>query len=92
MYHEPGAASLNKLEQGSIRIEQIRRGEAMTEKFSTMNRPTPSHRQRGVTSIEYALIGSLIAVAIVVSVTALGGNLSTLYDNVANEVSQAAGN
>ncbi|MGA0794606.1 MAG: Flp family type IVb pilin [Quisquiliibacterium sp.] len=45
-----------------------------------------------MTSIEYALIGSLIAVAIVLAVTALGVNLGALYDNVANKVAQASGN
>jgi Flp pilus assembly pilin Flp len=36
----------------------------------------------GVTSIEYALLGALIAVAIAVSVAALGLNTNTLFVNV----------
>jgi pilus assembly protein Flp/PilA len=43
----------------------------------------------GATAIEYALIGSLIAVAIVVGVTALGNNLGNLYNNVADKAGNA---
>lgn len=44
----------------------------------------------GVTSIEYALIGSLIAVVIVAAVTTVGANLNGLYQNVAAKVAAAA--
>ncbi|SOY57262.1 Flp pilus assembly protein, pilin Flp [Cupriavidus taiwanensis] len=37
----------------------------------------------GVTSIEYALLGSLIAMAIVVSVTALGETVQGMYEQIA---------
>lgn len=37
---------------------------------------------RGVTAIEYGLIASLVAVVIVVAVTALGGNLSSVFQAV----------
>lgn len=43
-------------------------------------------RQRGVTSIEYALLGALIATAIVIAVTGVGGELSRFYDYVAGRV------
>ena len=36
----------------------------------------------GATSIEYALIASLIAIVIVTGVTAVGTKLSTLYGSV----------
>ncbi len=39
--------------------------------------------ERGVTSIEYALIASLIAMVIVGSVAVLGGSVQALYDRVA---------
>lgn len=42
--------------------------------------------ESGVTSIEYALLGSLIAMAIVSSVAILGENVEALYTMVANEV------
>lgn len=46
--------------------------------------------QDAVTSIEYALIASLIAVVIVVSVGLIGTNASALYGMVADCVSFAA--
>jgi pilus assembly protein Flp/PilA len=39
--------------------------------------------ETAVTAIEYALLGALIAVVIVVSVTQLGSGLLALYDRVA---------
>jgi len=41
---------------------------------------------RGATAVEYGLMVGLIAAVIVVIVTALGGNLSTLFSNVANAI------
>jgi pilus assembly protein Flp/PilA len=38
--------------------------------------------EEGVTSIEYALIASLIAMVIVVTVTALGSTVKDLYQSV----------
>ncbi len=46
--------------------------------------------ESGVTSIEYALIGSLIAVVIVLSVTNVGTAVSELYQLVADVVATAA--
>jgi pilus assembly protein Flp/PilA len=37
---------------------------------------------RGATSIEYALIATLIAIVIIGSLTTLGTNLSTRYESV----------
>jgi pilus assembly protein Flp/PilA len=45
--------------------------------------------ETGVTAIEYALLGSLIAMAIVTSVTLLGGSLKELYEMVAGKVLDA---
>lgn len=42
--------------------------------------------QRGVTSIEYAILGSLIAVAIVATVQVLGLTVSDFYAFLAGEV------
>lgn len=47
--------------------------------------------QSGVTSIEYALMGTLIAMAIVVSATTLGLNLKELYETVAGRVQDVTG-
>lgn len=41
------------------------------------------HDDAGVTSIEYALLGMLIAVAIVVSVSSVGDAVKTLYESIA---------
>jgi len=40
----------------------------------------------GVTSIEYALLGALIALVIIGAVSALGGDVQALYEMVAAEV------
>jgi len=48
--------------------------------------------ESGVTAIEYALLGSLIAMVIVTTVAALGLNLKEAYEMVAGKVQEAAGN
>jgi pilus assembly protein Flp/PilA len=45
--------------------------------------------ESGATSIEYALIAVLIALAIIVSVTAVGASLQSLFSDVASEVTSA---
>ena len=42
--------------------------------------------ESGVTAIEYGLIASLIAVAIIVAVTLVGTNLSGLFNYIAGQV------
>jgi len=42
--------------------------------------------QDGATAIEYALIGSLIAVAIIGALTTLGTNLSSTFAEVASSL------
>lgn len=49
-----------------------------------------ARNQRGVTSIEYALIGALIAMAVVATVGVLGVQLQTLYEFVSDKVSCVA--
>jgi len=41
-----------------------------------------TQKQRGATAVEYALIVALIALAIVVGVTAVGGGLNTAFNNI----------
>jgi pilus assembly protein Flp/PilA len=48
-----------------------------------------SRHESGVTSIEYALLGSLIAVACALTVAAVGGNAATLYTSVCRAVTTA---
>ncbi|HXZ08829.1 MAG TPA: Flp family type IVb pilin [Paraburkholderia sp.] len=40
----------------------------------------------GISAIEYGLLAALIALAIVGAVTTLGGNLSTIFTNVAGSI------
>ena len=46
----------------------------------------------GVTAIEYGLIAALIAVAIIVAVTAVGGGLDAIFDQIAGELPAPAAN
>ena len=45
--------------------------------------------ESGATAIEYGLIAALIAVAIIVAATSVGGSLDTLFTNVADELETA---
>lgn len=47
--------------------------------------------ESGATAIEYGLIAALIAVAIILAVTALGGNLATTFNNIAGELGGTVG-
>ena len=47
-------------------------------------------KERGATAVEYGLLVGLIAVAIIVAVTALGGQLSTLFNNVKTKLPTGA--
>ena len=46
--------------------------------------------ETGATAIEYGLIAGLVSIAIIAALTLLGGNLSTLFDTIANTVSAAS--
>jgi pilus assembly protein Flp/PilA len=43
---------------------------------------------RGASAVEYGLLVALIAIAIIVAVTLLGGNLSAIFDKTANSISK----
>jgi pilus assembly protein Flp/PilA len=43
-------------------------------------------REDGATAIEYTLIAALIAVAAIVSMTAVGGKVTNVLSNVANQM------
>lgn len=45
--------------------------------------------EQGVTSIEYALMGALIAVVIIAAVGSVGTNLKTLYADIATQIGNA---
>jgi len=42
--------------------------------------------EEGVTAIEYGLIAALIAVVIIVAVTAVGTNLETIFNYIAGQL------
>jgi pilus assembly protein Flp/PilA len=42
--------------------------------------------RKGVTAMEYGLIASLVAVVIIVGVTAVGTNLNTLFGTIATNL------
>ncbi|MDO4784753.1 MAG: Flp family type IVb pilin [Propionibacteriaceae bacterium] len=46
-------------------------------------------KEKGATAVEYALIIALIAVVIIGTVTALGGQINTAFQNVSKAVSGA---
>jgi pilus assembly protein Flp/PilA len=45
-----------------------------------------TYREKGATAVEYALIVALIAVAIILTVTALGGGIKTAFQNITNAI------
>ena len=57
---------------------------------SKETRESMRNDEGGVSSIEYALIGSLIAVVCVIVLIAVGGNLEALYMDVCRQVSTAS--
>jgi pilus assembly protein Flp/PilA len=42
--------------------------------------------EKGATAVEYGLMVALIAVVIIVAVTLLGQNLSTMFDTIAGDI------
>lgn len=45
--------------------------------------------EEGATAIEYGLIAALIAIALIASLTLVGGSLSEIFDTVATKVEDA---
>ncbi len=43
-------------------------------------------REEGATAVEYGLMVALIAVVIIGAVTLLGGNLNTMFNNIAGAI------
>jgi pilus assembly protein Flp/PilA len=46
--------------------------------------------ESGATAIEYGLIASLIAVAIITAATTLGGNISATFNSISSKIKPAA--
>ncbi len=47
-------------------------------------------KEKGATAVEYALIVALIAMAIIVGLTAVGGGISTAFTTIATKITNAA--
>ena len=47
--------------------------------------------EKGATAVEYGLLVGLIAVAIIVTVGVLGGQLNTLFTKITTELGKAVG-
>lgn len=45
--------------------------------------------ESGATAIEYGLIAALVAVALITALTALGGDLGGLFENVSTKLNSA---
>ena len=45
----------------------------------------------GASLIEYSLLVGLISIAVIVAITAISGNLKTIWNNTSNAVNSAAG-
>ncbi|MBL0704652.1 Flp family type IVb pilin [Sinomonas sp. JC656] len=58
----------------------------MVSLLTFWNDITSSDKEKGATATEYALLIGLIAVAIILAVTALGGGISTLFQNIADRI------
>jgi pilus assembly protein Flp/PilA len=58
----------------------------MLEFIKTIMGARVDRDERGATAVEYGLMVSLIAVAIIVAVTALGTNLSTLFTSISTGI------
>ena len=44
------------------------------------------HEEKGLTTVEYAVAGSLIAAAVVLSFTALGTQVGTVIDGITTDI------
>jgi pilus assembly protein Flp/PilA len=49
------------------------------------------NREKGATAVEYALIVALIAMVIIVGLTAVGGGINTAFQNIAGQISGVVG-
>ncbi|GAA1920523.1 Flp family type IVb pilin [Nocardioides hwasunensis] len=48
--------------------------------------------EKGATAVEYGLMVALIAIVIIAAVTLLGGNLSSLFNNVSSSIGTGSTN
>jgi len=58
----------------------------LTQMIKFQNKFAQIRDDRGATAVEYGLMVALIAVVIIIAVTALGGNLSAIFNQTADAV------
>jgi pilus assembly protein Flp/PilA len=58
----------------------------MVSLLSFWNDITSSDKEKGATATEYALLVGLIALVIIIGVTAFGNNLNSFFSNLASKV------
>jgi pilus assembly protein Flp/PilA len=58
----------------------------MLEKFIALMLIGRDRDEKGATAVEYGLMVALIAVVIIGAVTLLGGNLNTMFNNIAGAI------
>ena len=58
----------------------------LTQMIKFQNKLAQIRDDRGATAVEYGLMVALIAVVIIIAVTALGGNLSSIFNRTADAV------
>jgi pilus assembly protein Flp/PilA len=51
----------------------------------------PRGPESGITALEYALLGSLVALGLIVGATAFGTQLGDAYENISDTVKDAVG-
>ena len=58
----------------------------LTQMIKFQNKLAQLRDERGATAVEYGLMVALIAIVIIIAVTLLGKNLSTLFNTAATTV------
>ena len=61
-------------------------GIAMTAMVLVQHRLETQRKDRGATAVEYGLLVGLIAIVIIVAVSALGGRLQAIFASLANQL------
>jgi pilus assembly protein Flp/PilA len=62
----------------------------MLQNFIAIMLADRKDEEKGATAVEYGLMVALIAIVIIAAVTLLGGNLATLFGNIADALELGA--
>lgn len=78
--------SLNFREIESVVYDFVKRSLDMSYYVRTFARWLGIESEAGVTAMEYGLIASLVALAIIAGASGLGGKLGNTFNNIANNL------